>query len=56
MFESLKPIFYCFDQSDVELMNDFQSAKAKHLTIKFDLKAELCALDQNEIECAPTSE
>ena len=37
-------------------MNDLQSTQFKALRIGFDLQAESCTLDPDEIECAPTSE
>ena len=52
----MKPKFYCFDQSEVEMMNDAESTKSKHLIINFDLQAGSCTLDTDEFECTPSSE
>ena len=55
MFELVKEQseWYCFDHSDVEIMNDSSSSLNKLLTISFEIPSELCDLDDDEIECVP---
>ena len=46
-------MFYCFDNSAVEIMNERNSAVRKSLVISFNMPSDLCDLDADEIECVP---
>ena len=53
MFESYKSKFYCFDNSDVKLMNDNTSATMQLLSIYYDMPTDACDLKDDEVECIP---
>ena len=52
----MKEIFYCFDHSNVQIMNNRDSAKVKQLIINFKIPASQCTNDTNAIECVPSVE
>ena len=48
-----KSLWYCFDNSEVQIFNDISSAKSKKLSISFDMPSDLCNLDFHGTECVP---
>ena len=49
--ERMKSIFYCFDQSQVKIMNDSSSNKISQLSIEFKVPENLCNFDTDRNEC-----
>ena len=49
----MKSLFYCFDQSDLQLMNDKDSVDNRYLSIEFSMPRGSCVNDDENMECVP---
>ena len=53
MIVKTKPLFQCFDQADIEIVNNYQSTYSKFLNIQFKIPEDLCVDKEKNIECIP---
>ena len=49
----MKSLFYCFDQSDLQLMNDRDNVDFRYLSIEFNMPSGACKNDDEDMECVP---
>ena len=53
---NIKELFYCFDHSSVQIMNNWTTNRNKVLSIFFRIPASNCSYDTNTLECVPNVE